>query len=61
MGRLIPAGTGAEFYRDYELPAPAPVEEEVEDDFLSIETGTDETTLAQLLAGGTLPPPPTKK
>ena len=55
MGRLVPAGTGAEPYKEYHVPTTAAPEEEPEEDFLSIEAGTDETTLAQLLAGGTLP------
>ncbi len=61
MGRLIPAGTGASPYRDYEMPAPQIAEEEPEEDLLALETGADEAALAQLLAGGlTLPPPPVK-
>jgi DNA-directed RNA polymerase subunit beta' len=57
MGRLIPAGTGADRYYDYQLPM-APVEEaEPEEDFLAFDTGTDETALAQLLAGGALSTP----
>jgi len=52
MGRLVPAGTGAPAYRDYEMPMPAIEEEEPEEDLLSLETGIDEATLAQLLASG---------
>jgi DNA-directed RNA polymerase subunit beta' len=52
MGRLIPAGTGAEAYRGYSLPTPQIQEEAPEDDFLGIESGADESHLAQLLAGG---------
>ncbi len=61
MGRLVPAGTGAETYRGYEIPIPVREEEEPEEDFLAIESGTDETTLAQLLAGGVMPSAPLKK
>jgi DNA-directed RNA polymerase subunit beta' len=52
MGRLIPAGTGAEIYRKFEVPAPEREEEQPEEEVLSLESGTDETTLAQLLASG---------
>ncbi|MFN7967652.1 MAG: DNA-directed RNA polymerase subunit beta', partial [Acidobacteriota bacterium] len=52
MGRLIPAGTGAEAYRDYDLPMPAMQEAAPEEDFLRVESGADESHLAQLLAGG---------
>ncbi len=52
MGRLIPAGTGADPYRTLDLPAPEPVAAEPEEDILSLETGADDATLAQLLAGG---------
>ncbi|RMG45627.1 MAG: DNA-directed RNA polymerase subunit beta' [Acidobacteria bacterium] len=52
MGRLIPAGTGAEAYKGYELPVPEAPPEEPEEDFLALDTGTDESALAQLLAGG---------
>ena len=52
MGRLIPAGTGADPYRTLDLPVPEPVAAEPEEDILSLETGADDATLAQLLAGG---------
>jgi len=58
MGRLVPAGTGAACYHEFGFP-PAPVEEEAPDqEFLSFDTGTDETALAQLLAGGLGPAAP---
>jgi DNA-directed RNA polymerase subunit beta' len=52
MGRLIPAGTGAEDYRLVDLPAPEQPAEEPEEEFFGMETGTDEAALAQLLASG---------
>ncbi len=52
MGRLIPAGTGAEGYRLVDLPTPEQPAEEPEEEFFGIETGTDEAALAQLLASG---------
>ncbi len=61
MGRLIPAGTGAEKYRGYELPVPTPAVEEPEEEFLAMETGADEAALAQLLASGNFPPTETIK
>ena len=55
MGRLVPAGTGAEIYHGFDLPAEPVEEEEQQQDFLAFDTGTDESALAQLLAGGGLP------
>jgi DNA-directed RNA polymerase subunit beta' len=52
MGRLIPAGTGAEDYRLVDLPTPEQPAEEPEEEFFGMETGTDEAALAQLLASG---------
>ncbi len=54
MGRLIPAGTGSEAYRGYELPTQLPRDEEPEEDQLLFEAGPDDAALAQLLAGGLL-------
>jgi DNA-directed RNA polymerase subunit beta' len=63
MGRLIPAGTGAEPYKSYDVPAVPMVEEEAEEDLLTLESGADDAALAQLLAGGSAggsPEPPKK-
>ncbi|RMF75812.1 MAG: DNA-directed RNA polymerase subunit beta', partial [Acidobacteria bacterium] len=60
MGRLIPAGTGAEEYRQFDMPATEIEQPEPEEDLLILETGADDAALAQLLAGGTPPPEPKK-
>jgi DNA-directed RNA polymerase subunit beta' len=49
MGRLIPAGTGMDFYRRIDLPQEVGDEEVPEDEGLAPEAGMEDTTLTDLL------------
>jgi DNA-directed RNA polymerase subunit beta' len=50
MGRLIPAGTGMEYYRSIDLPQEEELAEDLEEEVLAAETGLDEATLSDLLS-----------
>ncbi|MCE5245667.1 DNA-directed RNA polymerase subunit beta', partial [bacterium] len=62
MGRLIPAGTGAHPYRDYEMPAMVREQAEPEEEAAQLETAPDDSILLQVLgrelAGGGAAPLP---